>query len=181
MAKLPNAPGLDPTAQPTTAIAAETDVLQRLLRQPAAGASAANTNGASAATAMPPGSIVMGRIESLDAAGLPYVSHYGGSAVPRLAMSLIALELSFPAGAEGQPLVLGVIWSPGPLATHGHAAEVIADGDVVTVQASQYLTLRCGAASLTLTADGQILLRGAYISSHSTGTQRIKGAAVKIN
>ena len=62
------------------------------------------------------------------------------------------------------------------------------DGEILSMQGQQVelggqesVTLRCGKASITLTADGQILLRGAYINSHSSGTQRIKGAAVRIN
>jgi uncharacterized protein (DUF2345 family) len=55
------------------------------------------------------------------------------------------------------------------------------DGAPVEIEAQKTLTLRCGEASITLTADGQVLIRGHYISSHATGTQRIKGAAVRIN
>jgi hypothetical protein len=165
---------------------AENDVLQRLLQKPSA---AAHHEADSVKSAMPPGSIVLGRIQTLDAPGLPQVT-YQGVDKPRLAMSLIPIDashvgrlvaLSFPAGADGQPLVLGAMWMPDQPALPVTPVEAIVDGRTVVLEAAESVTLRCGEASITLTADGQILLRGAYISSHSTGTQRIKGAAVKIN
>lgn len=51
----------------------------------------------------------------------------------------------------------------------------------VDLEAQDELTLRCGKASLTLTRSGKVLLRGAYVSSRSTGVHRIKGASVEIN
>jgi hypothetical protein len=41
--------------------------------------------------------------------------------------------------------------------------------------------LRCGEASLTLTREGKILLRGTYLSSRATGVHRIQGGTVEIN
>jgi len=43
------------------------------------------------------------------------------------------------------------------------------------------LVLRCGRASITLTAAGKVLIEGAYVSSRSTGVNRIKGGSVQIN
>ncbi|MDN3577732.1 hypothetical protein QWZ03_13215 [Chitinimonas viridis] len=80
---------------------------------------------------------------------------------------------------DSQALVLGLIWKAEPATTTLH--DVIVDGQHVSIEAKESITLACGRASVTLTADGQILLRGDYISNHSTGTQRIKGAAVQIN
>lgn len=47
--------------------------------------------------------------------------------------------------------------------------------------AKKQLTIRCGEASITLTAAGKIILRGKYIVSRSSGLQRIKGGSVQIN
>jgi hypothetical protein len=41
--------------------------------------------------------------------------------------------------------------------------------------------LQCGSASLTLRRDGRVLIRGAYVETHSRGVNRIKGGSVKIN
>lgn len=47
--------------------------------------------------------------------------------------------------------------------------------------AQNELTLRCGKASITLTKEGKIILRGTYISSRSSGANRIKGGSVHLN
>jgi Domain of unknown function (DUF6484) len=97
------------------------------------------------------------------------------------------LALSFGANLT-QPLILGLLWQPAAvqqrLVEESPAVRIERDGEAVqevVIGATQQLTLHCGEASITLTADGQILMRGEYISSHATGTQRIKGAAVRIN
>ncbi|MEW5071937.1 hypothetical protein AB1P14_09365, partial [Pseudomonas aeruginosa] len=38
-----------------------------------------------------------------------------------------------------------------------------------------------GKASITLTRAGKVIIRGAYLSSRSTGVNRIKGGSVQIN
>lgn len=43
------------------------------------------------------------------------------------------------------------------------------------------LTLHCGAASITLTGDGKVLINGTYVQSRALGTQRIQGGSVQIN
>lgn len=47
--------------------------------------------------------------------------------------------------------------------------------------ASEQVVLRSGAASLTLTAAGKVLLRGAYVSSWSNGVNRIVGRTVRLD
>jgi hypothetical protein len=59
--------------------------------------------------------------------------------------------------------------------------EVDADGERMTVTAKEELVLRCGEASITLTKAGKVLIRGTYVSSRSSGVNRIKGGAVHIN
>jgi hypothetical protein len=59
--------------------------------------------------------------------------------------------------------------------------EAIADGERVVLEAERELVLRCGKASITLTRAGKIIIRGAYVSSHATGTHRIRGGTVEIN
>ena len=54
-----------------------------------------------------------------------------------------------------------------------------ADGKRVTVSADQEIVLKCGDASITLTAAGKVLIRGAYLLSRSSGANRIKAAWCK--
>jgi hypothetical protein len=51
----------------------------------------------------------------------------------------------------------------------------------VTVTAGSQLVLRCGKASITLTAAGKVLIEGAYVSSRSSGALRLKGGSIQLN
>lgn len=51
----------------------------------------------------------------------------------------------------------------------------------VTVTASETLTLRCGASSVELRADGKVMVRGEDLLLRSKGTHRIKAGTVAIN
>ena len=51
----------------------------------------------------------------------------------------------------------------------------------MTVEAADELVLRCGQASLTLRADGKVVVRGTHILSHATGPHRLKGGSFSIN
>ena len=59
--------------------------------------------------------------------------------------------------------------------------ELEVDGERVVVDARRQLVLRCGQASITLTREGKILLRGTYISSRASGVHRISGGSVELN
>jgi hypothetical protein len=41
--------------------------------------------------------------------------------------------------------------------------------------------LQCGKASITLTKAGKVLIQGSYVSSRSTGVNRVKGGSVQLN
>jgi hypothetical protein len=53
--------------------------------------------------------------------------------------------------------------------------------DEVVVEAGKTLVLRCGDGSITLRADGKILIKGKDLVSHAQRTNRIKGGSVAIN
>lgn len=58
---------------------------------------------------------------------------------------------------------------------------VEADGRKISVDAAQQLVLRSGKASITLTAAGEVIIRGEYVLTRSTGVNQIKGASIQIN
>ena len=62
----------------------------------------------------------------------------------------------------------------------GHV-EVEADGERLIVSAREQLVLKCGKASVTLTKAGKVMIQGTYVSTHSSGANRIKGGSVQIN
>lgn len=82
-----------------------------------------------------------------------------------------------------KPIVLGMVRSSeGWALKHppGHV-EVDADGERLTVTAKEELVLRCGKASIILTKAGKVLIHGTYVSSRSSGVNRIKGGSVQLN
>lgn len=55
------------------------------------------------------------------------------------------------------------------------------DGKRLTFEAAEEIVLRCGRASLILRKNGVVQLKGAYVLSHSSGVNRIRGGSVQIN
>lgn len=98
---------------------------------------------------------------------------------PLVALSLVPV----PAEALGRlaavtmmddaPLILGLIQPPVP--------EVEADGETLVLEARREVTLRCGKASIHLTADGRVTIRGTQVLSRSDGPNRVQGASVQLN
>ena len=100
--------------------------------------------------------------------------------------------LMFENGERSKPLVLGLVQevSASPLVDAiledlptANQVEVTVDGKprVIELDAEQELILRCGQASITLRRDGKILIRGVYVETRASGTNRIKGGSVQIN
>lgn len=135
--------------------------------------------------------VVVGTLVEL--ADRPIVTWPGARGpVPARALASIAsthvggeVALMFELGDPERPLVMGPIQSmlkARPAVTEESVeVEAIADGERVLLQAERELVLRCGKASITLTRAGKILIRGAYVSSHADGAQRIRGGTVEIN
>jgi hypothetical protein len=91
--------------------------------------------------------------------------------------------LMFENGDPARPIVMGVLrqregW---PVAAMPAQVQVDADGERLIVSAAEQLVLRCGKASITLTKAGKVLIQGSYVSSRSTGVNRIKGGSVQLN
>lgn len=53
--------------------------------------------------------------------------------------------------------------------------------DELIIEAKQNLTLKCGDGSITIRADGKVLIKGKDLVSHAKRTNRIKGGSVAIN
>ncbi|MEW5702012.1 MAG: DUF6484 domain-containing protein [Candidatus Zixiibacteriota bacterium] len=83
--------------------------------------------------------------------------------------------VAFEGDDDRRPIILGI------LQTGESAVEACVDGRRVVLTGEEEVTLRCGEASITLTKAGKIILRGAYVSSRSSGVNAIKGASVRIN
>lgn len=89
------------------------------------------------------------------------------------------VALMFVAGDPTQPLVIGRIQRLPQAAAPAAIAHL--DGERLEFSAEREIVLRCGKASITLTREGKVLIKGAYLSSRSSGVNRIKGGSVQIN
>jgi len=119
-----------------------------------------------------------------------YAGQRGSAAVPAvLATDLDArhigdeVVLEFEDGDIGRPIVLARIRAPKARQPGDmpDALRVEADGQRLSLDAKEQITLRCGDASITLTRHGKVLIKGTYVVSDSSGVNRIKGGTVQVN
>ena len=95
--------------------------------------------------------------------------------------------LAFEDGDVEKPLLLGIVRSqlraePESLErADALQVEADADGRRVRLKAREEIVLQCGESSITLKHDGRVIIRGAYVETHASGTNRIKGGNVRIN
>ncbi|RWB69827.1 MAG: hypothetical protein EOQ50_25905 [Mesorhizobium sp.] len=97
-----------------------------------------------------------------------------------LSSDMIGCEVAllFQEGNPRRPLIVGRIIDPNRAKT---APQVIRDGRRVQIIAEERLELRCGKATILMEADGRITIRGAHITSHASGAQRIRGGSINLN
>ncbi len=88
------------------------------------------------------------------------------------------VALSFVQGQLSQPVVTGLFRSP---EGQGDDMQVQVDGEKVTIVGEKRVVLQCGKASITLTEDGKVLIRGTYFFAQSSGIAQVKGAALRLN
>ena len=88
------------------------------------------------------------------------------------------VALVFEGGDPTRPLVVGRIVEP---SRSTKDLQIVRDGERVVITAEERIELRCGLASIILEKDGRISIRGGQLTSHASGTNRIRGAAVHLN
>ena len=148
--------------------------------------------------------VKVGRIVTIDDNGQVFVNFTGSisGAVPaRLtgSVNLRKLRESNPSGQEvllafenndsNLPIIIDTMHSPLDDTAEAREAitkpetskDVLIDGERITFDAEKEIVLRCGKSSITLTRSGKVLIRGAYLSSRSSGSNRIKGKSVQVN
>ena len=119
-----------------------------------------------------------------------YPGQPGSAALPARASVDLSAEhvghevtLLFENGDPARPIVTGRIRVPSawPSAERPVQIEVDADGRRLVLAAKDQLVLKCGKASITLTAAGKVIIQGAYLSNRSSGVVRIKGGSIQLN
>lgn len=91
------------------------------------------------------------------------------------------VAIDFINGDPSRPLILGLVHSLRAPADQGEPVEITLDGHSVVVGAKQQLSLQCGKASITLDADGRVVIKGAQILTQASGSNRIRGASIQLN
>jgi hypothetical protein len=98
--------------------------------------------------------------------------------------------LVFDDSNPSKPIVTGVLQLPEELKsqisgltfhTGDNPREAQLEADRFVFSAGRELVLRCGKASITLTQEGKVLIKGAYLLNSSSGVNRIRGGSVQIN
>ena len=120
------------------------------------------------------------RVRAAGAAGEPEcdVLATPGEAAPAYAAGDEVLA-ALPARSGERGVVLGRV---GPQAAPARAAgETRLRDRRVVVEAGEELTLQCGEASIRITRDGKVVVRGEHVLTRARGTNRIKGGSVAIN
>ena len=138
--------------------------------------------------------VVIGTLVDIAPDGAPIVAipQFGVSAVVARALQGLDREqvgqgvaLGFEGGNPARPIVLGVLFAPAPAAEAEPAPAsppvIREENGRVVVEAEGELELRCGKAVIRLDASGRIDIRGGYINTHASATQRIRGGSVQIN
>lgn len=154
----------------------------------------ANVSDPAEALARPIETIVVGTLVGfIDNGATPLVTYRGQPGATALAArSTVDLHgshigrdavLMFEAGDPQRPIVVGCIRQSGDTSVPdiSQRVQVDADGERLVINAQRGLVLRCGKASITLSPDGKVVVKGAQVVSHATGLNRIKGGSVQLN
>ena len=86
-------------------------------------------------------------------------------------------------GREDLPIIVGLLQPTEPIDAELPAQGTVAyvDGRRMEVEGKDEVVLRCGPASITLRANGRVVIRGTCVETRASGTNRIKGGTVQIN
>ncbi len=150
---------------------------------------------------LPQGELLLGTLVDIDEQGRPCVRvAYNGASRPLVATPAVGVTreslgrqavIMFAGGSIQAPVLLGFVHSPLDMALEEFAGEserdssgpmeAEVDGEKTVIEGKQQIVLRCGAASITLTESGKIVLRGEHLVSRSSGVNRILGASIQMN
>jgi hypothetical protein len=113
----------------------------------------------------------------------------GTALVARTVVDLCGMHLGrhvalvFEAGDPSRPIIIGCLlgFESWPFDDAPAQVEVDVDGRRLVLTTKEEMVLRCGKASITLTRDGHVRIRGSSVLSSASGTNRIIGGSVQIN
>ena len=115
--------------------------------------------------------------------GCPSTTGIRARATAALCVDDVGMQVAliFEKGDSYRPIVLGRMRHQRDLQVRSIPVAVEIDGKSLVFEAKEQIVFRCGQASIHLTKAGKVLIKGAYVSTRSSGANRIKGASVLIN
>ena len=149
------------------------------------------------------GNFIVGRIKRIAVDGRAFIDYPGNPIGPIEARSIVQASskgtdigevdipvlLAFENGEHTLPVIVGIIgntlyqndFTKEEIFHLDKPKDVLLDGKKMVFEAKEEIELRCGKSSVILRKDGKIIIKGTEIISRSSGTNKIKGASVKIN
>ena len=142
--------------------------------------------------------VCVGKLVSVDKTGHILVNYQGNSFGPLSARSTVKISnmdenkdtlLMFEKHDPRLPIIIGIVQDQ-PFVTHPskeitlektRIKDVVVDGKRIVFDAKKEIILRCGKGSVTIQANGKIVIKGTDLISRSKGMNKIKGTAVRIN
>lgn len=117
--------------------------------------------------------------------GNPEETALPARSLTELSSDMIGSEVAllFENADPSKPLIVGRIVTPAKRQKIEPAPDmrVIRDGETVKITASERLELRCGKSVIVLDKDGHLTIRGTYLVSHASASNRIRGGSVNLN
>ena len=112
--------------------------------------------------------------------GNPRETAISARSLTELDASMVGKEVAllFEGGDPARPLIVGRIVDP---VRKARELDIVRDGETLTISGEERVELRCGLASIILEKNGRVSIRGTQLTSHASGTNRVKGAAVHLN
>lgn len=105
--------------------------------------------------------------------------------IPNFIQSVPAFAVTCPLSLEDAGSIVAVVFDCGnpqrPIVLGKVVTNLGQTGKGATLTSEQEISLRCGKASLTLSANGDIVIRGNNVTSRASHTNRIRGGNVQIN
>jgi hypothetical protein len=102
-----------------------------------------------------------------------------GAVLQQASAAKTPVLITWAESAPSTPIIVGILQPQVDSPTLLEHLKI--DGRRVSLTAEDEIELRCGEASITLRRNGRLVIRGAYVETSSTGTNRVKGGSVQIN
>ncbi|MFE0018415.1 DUF6484 domain-containing protein [Mesorhizobium sp. NPDC059054] len=112
--------------------------------------------------------------------GNPQETAVAARSLTELASDEIGAEVAllFQDGDPGRPLIVGRVVEPMRKVS---SPQIIRDGERVCIIGEERIELRCGEATILMEKDGRIIIRGTYVTSQASATNRIRGGSIDLN